>query len=142
MAGQPRPRDDANRLGLQVAAAAAVGAAAGAEGTRNGRGVDSGGSGGAGPLREVGGEDERKAGEEGDPPLQRPARQGREAEKKGGQRLMRGSGGGCWEGRSRERPWTVPRRRGRSPGFRCYEGYCSGKGSTEATRKAGQEQDR
>ena len=69
-AGQPQPRADADRLGHGVPAAAAVCAAAGAEGTRDGRGVDGRESGGAGPLREVGGEDEGKAGEEGDPPLQ------------------------------------------------------------------------
>ena len=44
--------------------------------------MNGGGSGGAGPLREVGGEDEGKAGEEGDPPLQRPGRQGREAQER------------------------------------------------------------
>ena len=38
--------------------------------------------------------------------------------------------------------WTVPRRRGRSPGFRCCESYCSGRGGTVATRRAGQEQER
>ena len=69
-AGQPQLRADADGLGLGVPAAAAVCAATGAEGTHDGRGVDGGGSGGAGPLREVGGEDEGKAGEEGDPPLQ------------------------------------------------------------------------
>ena len=69
-AGEPQPRADADGLGLGVPAAATVCAAAGAEGTRDSRGVDSGGSGGAGPLCEVGGEDEGNAGEEGDPPLQ------------------------------------------------------------------------
>ena len=78
-ASQPQPRSDANRLGLGVATAAAVGAAAGTEGARDGRGVDGGGRSGAGPRREVSGEEEGKAGEEGDPPLQRPGRQGREA---------------------------------------------------------------
>ena len=79
---QPQPRADANGLGLRVATAAAVCAAAGAEGARDGRRLDGGGSGGAGPLREVGGEDEGKAGEEGDPPLQRPGRRaGRPGEK-------------------------------------------------------------
>ena len=38
--------------------------------------------------------------------------------------------------------WTVPRRRGRSPGFRCCESYCSGRGGTVVTRRAGQEQER
>ena len=70
VAGQAEPRADADGLGLGVPAAAAVCAAASAEGTQDGRGVDGGGSGGAGPLCEVGGEDEGKAGEEGDPPLQ------------------------------------------------------------------------
>ena len=69
-AGQPQSRADADRLGLGVPTAAAVCAAAGAEGTRDGRRVDRGGRGGAGPLREVGGEEEGKAGEEGTPPLQ------------------------------------------------------------------------
>ena len=82
-AGQPQPRADADGLGLRVATAAAVCATAGTEGARDGRGVDGGGSGGAVPLLEVGGEDEGKAGEEGDPPLQRPGRQGREARGKG-----------------------------------------------------------
>ena len=50
---------------------------------------DGRGRGGAGLLREVGREDEGKAGEEGDPPLQRPDRQGREARGKGA-----GDGGG------------------------------------------------
>ena len=36
----------------------------------------------------------------------------------------------------------VPRRRGVSPGFRCCESYCSGRGGTVATRMAGQKQDR
>ena len=44
-AGQPQPRADAYGLGLEVRAAAAVCAAAGAEGTRDGRGVDGRGSG-------------------------------------------------------------------------------------------------
>ena len=79
-AGRPQSGADADRLGLGVPAAAAVCAAAGAEGTRDGRGVDGGGRGAAGPLREVGGEDERKAGEEGAPPLQGPGRQGGEAQ--------------------------------------------------------------
>ena len=61
-AGQPQFGADADGLGLRVPAAAAVCAAAGAEETRDGRGVDGGGRGGAGPLREVGGEDEGKAG--------------------------------------------------------------------------------
>ena len=61
---------------------------------------------------------------------------------KGGRRWMRGGGGGCWERRSRGCAWTVPRRRGRSPGFRCCESYCSGRGGTVATRRAGQEQKR
>ena len=78
-ASQPQPRADADRLGLGVAIAAAVCAAAGMEGAEDGRGVDGGECGGAGPLREVGGDDEGKAGEAGDPPLQRPGRQGREA---------------------------------------------------------------
>ena len=39
-------------------------------------------------------------------------------------------------------PRTVPRRRGRSPGFRCCESYCSGWGGMVATRRAGQEQER
>ena len=82
-AGQPQPRADADGLGHGVATAAAVCAAAGAEGTRDDRGVDGGGSGGAGPLREVGGEDKGKAEEEGDRPLQRPGRQGREVQGKG-----------------------------------------------------------
>ena len=69
-AGKPQPRADADGLGLGVPAAAAVCAAAGAEWTQDGRGVDGGGFGGAGPLREVGGEDKGKAGEEGDLPLQ------------------------------------------------------------------------
>ena len=54
------------------------------------------------------------------------------------------------EGRWRRMPgaavpgcaWTVPRRRGRSPGFRCCESYCSWGGHTVATRRAGQEQER
>ena len=61
---------------------------------------------------------------------------------KGGWRWVRGGGGGCWERRSRGCAWTVPRRRGRSPGFRCCESYCSGRGGTVATRRAGQEQKR
>ena len=44
--------------------------------------------------------------------------------------------------RSRGCAWTVPRRRGRSPGFRCWESYCSGRCGTVATRRAGQEQER
>ena len=55
---------------------------------------------------------------------------------------MRGGGGGCWERHSRECTWTVPRRGGRSPGFRCCESYCSESGGTVATRRAGREQDR
>ena len=82
-AGQPQPWAHADGLGLRVTTAAEVCAAAGTEGTRDGRGVDGGRSGGAGPLREVGGEDEGKAGEEGDSPLQRPGRQGRESQGKG-----------------------------------------------------------
>ena len=69
-AGQPQSGAEADGLGLGVPAAAAVCAAAGAEETRDGRGVDGGGRGGAGPLREVSGEDEGKAGEEEAPPLQ------------------------------------------------------------------------
>ena len=68
--GAPRPA----RLGLGVATAAAVCAAASTEGTRDGRGVDGGGRGGSRPLRELGREDEGKAGEEWDPHLQRPGR--------------------------------------------------------------------
>ena len=45
-------------------------------------------------------------------------------------------------GRSRKCAWTVPRRGGRSPGFRCCESCCSGRGGTVATRRAGQEQER
>ena len=82
-AGQPQPRADAIGLGLGVATAAAVCAAAGTQRTRDARGVDDRGSGGAGPLHEVGGEDEGKAGEERDLPLQRPGRQDREAQAKG-----------------------------------------------------------
>ena len=47
-AGQPQLTADAHGLGLGVPAAAAVCAPAGAEGTRDGRGLDGGGSGGAG----------------------------------------------------------------------------------------------
>ena len=61
-AGQPQSGADADGLGLGVPAAAAVCAAAGAEETRDGRQVDGGGCGGAGPLHEVGGEDQGKAG--------------------------------------------------------------------------------
>ena len=61
-AGLPRSGADADRTGLGVPAAAAVCAAVGAEETRDGRRVGGGGRGGAGPLREVGGEDEGKAG--------------------------------------------------------------------------------
>ena len=61
-AGQPQSGADADGLRLGVPAAAAVCAAAGAEETRDGRGVDEGGRSGACPLREVGGEDEGKAG--------------------------------------------------------------------------------
>ena len=61
-AGQPQSRADADGLRLGVPAAAAVCAAAGAEETLVGRWVDRGGRGRAGPLREVGGEDEGKAG--------------------------------------------------------------------------------
>ena len=49
---------------------------------------------------------------------------------------------GCWERGSRWWAWTVPRRRGRNPGLRCSESYCSGRGGTVATRRAGQEQKR
>ena len=80
---QPRPRADADGLGLGVATAAAVCAAAGTDGARDGRGPDGEGRGGAGPLREVGGENEGTAGEAGDPPLQQPGRQGREARGEG-----------------------------------------------------------
>ena len=66
-----------------MATAAAVCAAAGTKGALDGRGLDSGGPGGAGPLREVGGEDEGRAGEAGDPTLQRPGQQGGEAQGKG-----------------------------------------------------------
>ena len=45
-----------------------------------------------------------------------------------------GAGRGC--------AWTVPRGRGRSPGFRCCESFCSGRGGTVATRRTGQEQER
>ena len=69
-AGQPQRRADADGLVLGFPAAAAVCAAAGADGTRDGRGVDGEGGGGAVLIREVGREDERKEGEEGDPPLQ------------------------------------------------------------------------
>ena len=82
-AGQPQPRADADVLGLRVANPAEVCAAADTEGTWDGRGVDGGESGRPGPLREVGGEDQGKAGEEGDTPLQRPGRQGREAQGRG-----------------------------------------------------------
>ena len=61
---------------------------------------------------------------------------------KGGRRWMRGVGGGCLERRSPRCARTVPRRKGRSPGFRCCESYCSGRGGTVATRRAGQEQER
>ena len=100
-AGQPLPRADANGLGLKVATAAAVCAAAGAEGTRDGRGVDGGGSGGACPLCEVGGEEEGKAGEKGGhvPSATWSAGQGGPGE--GGRSWMRGGGGGWWERRSR-----------------------------------------
>ena len=46
------------------------------------------------------------------------------------------------EGRWKRCAWTDPRRRGRSPGFRCCESDCSGRGGTVATRRAGQEQER
>ena len=58
------------RRGHRGRPAPVLAAAAGAEETRDHRGVDGGGRGGAGPLREVGGEDEGKAGEEGAPSLQ------------------------------------------------------------------------
>ena len=122
-AGQPRPRADADGLALAVAAAAAVCAAAGAERTRDGRGLDGGGGGGAGALREVGGEDKGKAGEEGDPPVQRPGRQGREAQRRwagdrqgvpeegaercrdaGKGRDTAEGGGGCGDGRRAREP--------------------------------------
>ena len=80
---QPQPGADAGGLGLGVATAAAVCAAAGTEGARDGHGVERGGRGGAGPLREVGRVDEGGAGEARDPPLQRPGRQGREAKERG-----------------------------------------------------------
>ena len=69
-ASQPQPRADADGLGLGVATTARVCAAPGTEGARDGRGMDGGGSGGAGSLHEPGGENEGKAGEAGDPPLQ------------------------------------------------------------------------
>ena len=68
-AGQRQSGADADGLGLGVPAAAAVCAAAGWEETRDGRRPDGGGCGGAGPLREAGGEDEGKAGEEGARPF-------------------------------------------------------------------------
>ena len=81
---QPAPPGaDADRLGLGVATAAAVCAAASTEGARDGRGLEGGERGRAGPLREVGGEDNRGAGEAGDPPLQQPGQQGGEAQGKG-----------------------------------------------------------
>ena len=67
---------------------------------------------------------------------------GRGGPEKGGRRWMRGGGGGCWGWRSRGCAWTVPWRRERSPGFRCCESCCSGRGGTVATRRAGQEQER
>ena len=105
----PRPEADANKLGLGVAAAEAVCAAAGTEGARDGRGVDGGGRGGAGPLCEVGGEDEGGVGEAGDPPLQRPGWQGGDAQGKGAS----DGGGPMEEDAGRGAPGAGP---GLSPG--------------------------
>ena len=58
----PQPGAGTDGLGLGVATAAAVCAAAGTEGARDGRGVDGGGRGRAGPLHEVRGEDEGRTG--------------------------------------------------------------------------------
>ena len=69
-ARQPQPGADADGLGRRVATAAAVCAAADAEGARDVQGAEGGGRGGAGPLLEVGGEDEGGAGEVRDRPLQ------------------------------------------------------------------------
>ena len=71
--------------------------------------MDGGGRGVAGQLREVVGEDEGKAGEEGDPPLQRPGLQGREARGKG----ARDGGGQVEEDAGRGAPGGEP---GLSPG--------------------------
>ena len=78
----PSPEPNADGLGLGVATAAAVCAAAGTEGAQDSRGPDGGERGGAGPLREVGKEDEGRTGEAGDPPLKRPGRQGGKAQGK------------------------------------------------------------
>ena len=57
-ARQPLPGANAEGLGLEVATVAAVCTLAGTEGARDSRGFEGGGRGGAGPLREVGGEEE------------------------------------------------------------------------------------
>ena len=70
MARQPQLRADADKLGLGVATAAAVCTAAGAEGAHDSQGSEGGERCGAGPLRAVGSEDERGAGEARDLLLQ------------------------------------------------------------------------
>ena len=101
MARQQQPRADTDRQGLGVAVAVAVCTAAGVEGAWGSPGPEGGRRVGACPLREVGREDERGAGEARVPPLQRPGRHGGEATEKGGLRWRRSCGGGCWEWRSR-----------------------------------------
>ena len=83
-AHQLQPKADADGLGLGVATSAAVCAAAGAQGAGDSPGPEGGGSGGAGLLREVGREDERRAEEARDPPFLRPCRQGGGVTGKGG----------------------------------------------------------
>ena len=80
---QPQRRAGAGRLGHEVATAAAVCAAAGAEVVRDSARVEGGGFGGAGPLCEVDREDKRGAEEAGDPPFLQPCRQGGEATERG-----------------------------------------------------------
>ena len=82
-AHQPQPRTDADGLGLGVTTAAAVCAASGTGGDGDSPGVEVGGRGGVGPLREVGREDEKGTGEARDVPILRPGPQGGEAARPG-----------------------------------------------------------
>ena len=141
-AHQPQPGADADGPGLRVATTAAVCAAADAEGAGDSPGLESGGRGGAGPLREVGREDERGAGEARDPFLLRAGRQGGEATRKGagdgGEQVEEDTGRGAPAGEPGVSPGTGEGAQGADAEEADPEGGMLLRG-TMTRRRAGQE---
>ena len=126
-AHQPQPGTDADRLGFRVTTTAAVCSASGAKGAGDGPGLEGGGRGGVGPLREVSREEERETGEAQGPPVVRPGPQSGEGAGPGA-----GDGGGQVEDDARRGApgpdLECPKERGRKPRVRMLSELLQRKG--------------